>query len=78
MRGLHQRTGSISPREGEGEVNRHLWYTHRTLSVRQRYRAALTLIRATDQHRLLARVGRNTRVDDWDVMEAHETYRRCG
>lgn len=45
---------------------------------RRRYRAALTLIRAADQHRLLARFGLNTRVDDWDVTEAHEWYTRQG
>lgn len=49
-----------------------------SLQARQRYWAALHLIRATDQHRILARSGRNTRVDDWDVMEAHELYRRWG
>lgn len=43
-----------------------------------RYQAALTLIRAGDQHRLLTRVNRNTRTDDWDVMEAHEQYERQG
>lgn len=45
--------------------------------ARNRYRRAVELIRATDQHRVLSRVGGSTNTDVRQIKEALDGYRRA-